>query len=467
MSASPKKITTNHYKDRLTSGGRITDGSSIGSAFFAALCSGFYLLAIFALLRDYASVEWSYYGYRFDGFSIESVLVFIICVVITSIYVPKKIENPSSLFLVVSYLLIVLPSFACLVAMLPAGRTSHIPLTIAIMVGFTGACIFTRSQGSTEVIPQRLPSRELTSALSTLAVILLIYLYLRFSNIIEFVSLDTLYAQRERGTAENFIDGYAQTYSQYVLSTGLVALGFFKRSSLFIIIGLSGSILNFGITAEKAGLMYPVFVTALFFAIASGKNIFTSTSFLMISFSFILIFAVYTRFFLPFSEFICWYLGTRTILTPGAFVVYYADFFSQNGYTYLSHVRGLNLFLDTPGQYLNDPRWPALGVILGEDYLNIPRLNANASYLATDGIASFGIWGCLVAFSILVGIARAFDYLGRGIPPQLLLPILLSIALTLSNGSSLSVLTSFGGIFWMIAFRFGFRENLAPARRSR
>ena len=205
--------------------------------------------------------------------------------------------------------------------------------------------------------------------------------------------------------------------------------------------------------------MYPVFVISLSLALISKRKYFLNTYFILTLLSTILILSIYTRLIIPGSDFLCWYLGTRTILTPGAFVVYYAEFFSQSGYTYLSHVRGLNLLIPMPGQYLGDARWPALGLMVGEDYLGIPRLNANASFLATDGIASFGIWGCFIAFGILAAISRTFDYLGRGIPSGLLLPILFPIALTLSNGSSLSVLTSFGGIFWMVLFSVAFRDE--------
>lgn len=429
-----------------------------------SICSLIFVSSVSLLLRDYAAIDWSIYGYRFDGITNFGLISIFASCITCSFFVPKKVESPSSLILIMSYILVVLPSFVCLVAMSSNSSTNHFYFLFSICISFSIACIFSKSKTNYQNYNIRLPIKSLPNAIFVIACFLILYLYIRFGSIIEFVSLDTLYMQRERGAADNFIDGYAQTYSQYVVSTALVTLGIYKKNIAYFLAGIAGSVINFGITAEKSGLMYPVFVIALSFALFSKRKFFTETYGILIGLSSLLIFSIYTRYLIPASEFLCWYLGTRTILTPGAFVVYYSDFFSQSGYTFLSHVRGLNLLIPMPSQYLNDPRWPALGIMVGEDYLGIPRLNANASFLATDGIASFGIWGCFVAFGILVLICRLFDYLGRGIPPRIILPILLPIALTLSNGSSLTVLTSFGGIFWMLIFAFAFREDPTPRR---
>ena len=80
----------------------------------ATLGSLFYVASVVLMLRDYASVEWSMYGYRFDGINALDFINLIISCSICSIFVPKKIDNPSSLFIITSYILVVLPSFVCL-----------------------------------------------------------------------------------------------------------------------------------------------------------------------------------------------------------------------------------------------------------------------------------------------------------------------------------------------------------------
>ena len=97
--------------------------------------------------------------------------------------------------------------------------------------------------------------------------------------------------------------------------------------------------------------------------------------------------------------------------------------------------------------------------MVGEDFIGFPKLNANANFVASDGIASLGLIGIFVSFLIFSIILKVFDYVGRGIPKTLLLPLLLSIALTLTNGSALSVLTSTGGFLWMLVFRYAFMRK--------
>lgn len=149
-------------------------------------------------------------------------------------------------------------------------------------------------------------------------------------------------------------------------------------------------------------------------------------------------------------------------MTPGSFIVQYMDFFSHRGYTHFSHIRGIGSVIGTPSQYANDGRWPALGLIVGEDHFGFLRLNANASFVASDGIASFGIIGIPVVFFLVALYLRVLDKSAHGIGGVALV-ILLPFTLTLSNGSIFTLLTSFGGIFWVIIMRFVFVEGQASS----
>lgn len=445
---------------------RVSELPEIGLTFFS---SGIYLAVIILLIRDYAAVEWSIYLYSFGNISSIDFLILIISLIICAIAVPKNIDSPSSMILVVTYLIIVLPAAACLTAMDYGASDGRYYILIMISLGFFLASIICNDRrGNIQSISEyREPSNLLGPILTILGVLLMIYLFIRFRSIMSFASLDTLYEQRARGAAGNLLDGYAQTYSQYVISTGLLALGMYRRNILYIMVGLAGSIMNYTITAEKAGLVYPFAIICLFMAVKMKRRLFVTTSMIAIILSFVLFFSIYTRAFLSTSEFICWYIGTRTILTPGAFVVHYADFFAERGYTFFSHIRGFNLFVPAPAQFANDPRWPALGVILGEDFIGLPRLNANASYVASDGIAGMGEIGIVVAFVTLAAFGTLLNRLGRGINPALLLPLLLPIALTLTNGSLFTVFLSMGGLFWTLALSFGFTKSKEPKKLER
>lgn len=273
------------------------------------------------------------------------------------------------------------------------------------------------------------------------------------------VGLDDLYQQRAVGAATNVIDGYAQAYGQYVLSTAMVAIGLYRKKSFYVLCGIAGSIISYAITAEKAGLLYPIFVTILYFLI-SRKNLFSRSGFILIAGCAALNFiSVFLFSYINVFEIICINFGVRTTLVPGVFVMHYYDFFSSNGFTHFSQIRGLDLIVETPPQYILDSRWPRLGLIIGEDYINYPNLNANANFIATDGIASFGLVGICIPFILLWFVLKIFDFCARGIDISWSLPIMVPIALTLSNASVFSIMTSFGGFFWMLMFRFMFVEK--------
>jgi len=433
---------------------------AVSVALVRAAVGALYFTAIALLLRDYAAVDWGIYRIHYDMIDILDILVAAVFVSIASTVVPRRIKSPSSLLLIICYLFIVMPAGVCLLALESSSGASRYTTLFVLLFAFSGSAFAVRNSFNDHFDEiARMPSRLFGPILLIGAVALLFFLYYRFGSIMSFATLDNLYEQRARGAATNFVDGYAQTYSQYVFSTGLLAFGLYRKNVLFIAVGLLGSLVNFAITAEKAGLIYPVFVIFLYFALKAKAEYFVSSASISIFLALILMLSTYTRNVSSISEFLCWYLGTRTILTPGIFIVHYADFFFERGYTFFAHIRGLDVFIPIPGQYISDPRWPQLGIIVGEDLIGMSRLNANANFIASDGIASLGLIGVFVSFGIFTVIIKVFDILGRGVPQTLLLPLLLSIGLTLTNGSALSVLTSTGGLFWMLMLQFLFVKD--------
>jgi hypothetical protein len=294
---------------------------------------------------------------------------------------------------------------------------------------------------------------------------LIAFLVYIFGSIMSFSNLDDIYYQRSKGAASNFIEGYAQTYLQYVLATGLLAIGLYSRNIFFMLFALIGSIICYMITAEKSGLMYPIFIIALFSIIRAQSNIVSSTYFVALIFSIIMYFSSLFYQSSSIANFVSWYFGMRSIFIPGAFITYYFDYFSTGSFTNFSHIRGIDMIVPTPSEFVNDPRWPSIGLIVGEEYLKVRNMNANASFIASDGVASLGYLGVAISFFMFGCFIKLLDYVCRGISLDLSLCLLLPICLTLTNGSLFTVLTSFGGIFWILVFKYAFVLN--PDGRGR
>jgi len=445
---------------------RPLDIRSVQPIVVGILTSAIYFAAVTLMLRNYAAVEWGIYRIHFGSIGLDDLLAIIVFLALGGAFVPRSMASPSSLFLTICYLFIVIPAGVCLTGMDSGGNSVNRYYTMFFVLGGFIIASLICKKGQENVEEGREPLPILAPFLLVCAGLLLVFLYLRFGSVMSFASLDNLYEQRERGSAQNFIEGYAQTYSQFVFSTGLVAFGLYRKNFAYLAVGLTGSIMNYAITAEKSGLMYPAFILALYLALSSGRKILSSTYFVMAALSVILFVSALTWEQSDISDFICWYFGTRTVLTPGIFIAHYTDFFYDRGYTYFSHIRGLNFFLPIPVQYLSEVRWPSLGLIVGEDFIGFPKLNANASFVASDGIASLGQPGIVVAFLIFAAFMRALDWAGRGLSNRLLLPVLLPIALTLTNGSVLTVLTSIGGIFWILVLRFAFSAPVSDTKNS-
>lgn len=407
-------------------------------------------------LSTNAAVEWPEYGFSYGGVSPFEAFFIFSAILIWSVVLPKRIDRPSSLFLIIIYFFVCVPGVVAMVGLdMPSGRFDY--LLLSLMIGFAFACIVVRVfswRGSAREVP-----RHFLLFLAISWSICLAFLLFSFSSIMSFSALDAIYSQRERGAAVNLFQGYAQTYFGYVFSPALLAFGLFEKRYLLIIAGFFGSIILYMITAEKAVFLYPFFVVVLFAILKKQIKIMTYAIFIASVFSVTLFFSVFFYSDSSIARFVSWYLGVRSLLVPGVFITLYSEYFGEHGHTLWGHIRGISLLSDTPSVYLSDPRWPSIGLLVGEDYLGFPLLNANANFIASDGVASFGLTGVFVVLLLFSLFLILLDRSSRGIQPSLIIPLLVPLSLTLTNGSLFTALTSFGGVFWILCLILVFRKK--------
>jgi oligosaccharide repeat unit polymerase len=422
-----------------------------------AICNLFLFFALYDVFANYTAIEHDIYGYQLGIFTWPDAIILVFLILASSWSVPILIDRPSTLVLVVVYIFVIIPYQVMALCTGRGDETDHYLMLVVAHLSYF-VCAKLNSSLPLGAVTRKL-NPNLPWLICSLWVITSIFLYLTFKDIMSFSALDAIYLQRAAGKATNFIDGYLQTYNQYVFSTALVALGCTQRKIYMLVMGLAGAMLNFSISAEKSGLIYPIFIIVLFFLLRSRQKVLVSTSFIALVFSVILLISMLLRTTSDIADFMVWYLGARTLLTPGHFVVLYEEYFGAWGYTNFSHIRGIDLFISVPEFYARNPLWPGIGHIIGEDYLRVPELNANANFIASDGIAGFGYTGVFMIFTLLGFLLRGLDKLTNGIEPILLLTLLLPIALTLTNGSIFTLLTSFGGLFWAAIFWIMFPRN--------
>jgi hypothetical protein len=423
-------------------------------------CSLTLYLALYLTLANYASLEYPEYGFDAGSMGPLEYFILLLLVPISSWAVPKSIDRASSLFLIFVYSFILIPLQVMALASERAAEGTYIILVLVVHISFVACCRMINSIGPNEQTqePKREPSKWLVPFLVVTWLIFTILLYLLYGDIMTFTSLDQIYGQREIGKARNLYEGYLQTYYQFVVSPALCAFGCARKKYSILALGIAGAMVSYSITAEKAGFIYPAFIIALFFMVRARGKIYTTTSAIMMALSVVLFASVATWKFSEIGNFIVWYLGARTLLIPGTTITVYQDYFSRWDYTYFSHIRGLDLFISVPEFFENHKRWPSIGHLVGEDHLNIDRLQYNANFIASDGVASLGTFGCIIAFTLLYFVLVAMDRVTKGIEPKLLYPLLLPSALYLTNGSVFTYFASYGGFFWILVFATCFAQ---------
>lgn len=431
------------------------DNQALSSSATMMLASILYAVSLMYCLAEFASVEWSMYGFTFGEVGILDALILIFVLLVWAIVMPKRISKASSMFLVITHAFVCIPSAVMTVSLNSGNEGHYYPLLIMLGTSFALTCLASRSL--------HWPTKPRESAPLVIKLVFVawcvsfILMVLIFGAIMDFPSLAEIYLQRELGKANNAFEGYLQTYFGYVFSPTLLILGLARKNYLFVIAGWSGGIVLFMVTAEKAVFMYPIFVSALYIVLRSRSGMPLNGYNLYVILSILLIFS--TLFFSQsdIAKFIANFIGTRSLLTPGLFVPLYYDYFGEVSYTFGSHISGISSLIDGPMQLTSQHRWPSIGHLVGEDHIGITGLNANATFIASDGIASFGLQGIFFSFLIFSLFLFAIDYSSRGVPLDISLPILLPLALALTNGSLFTVCLSFGGFFLIFFFAYLFK----------
>ena len=415
-----------------------------------------YAVALVYCLSSYASVEWAMYGYSFNRMNVIDVACLVCVLGIWATGVPKSIVEPSSLFLVVTYALVCIPSVVVALVLNRIHQYYYYPLIVTLTFSFLICCQLVSLFSISAPPISRRRSKLFVPVIIIFWAICLVLLVGTYGGTMRFVSLSDLYEQRAIGAATSPIMGYVQTYYGYVFSPLLLVIGLTERRLLLVLAGVVGGLVLYAITAEKTVFVLPGLIFLGHCFLSQDRVLFRSTAMLTGTLGAVVTASVFWYEQNSVAAFIAWYVGVRTLLTPGLFVSQYHDFFGETGHTFLSHVSGIGSIVSRPAVYQNESRWPSIGHIVGEQFVGIPDLNANASFLASDGIASFGVYGVPLAFFLLACFLIVLDRAARGIDLKFSVLALVPAAFILTNGSLFTVALSFGGGFWILAFYFFF-----------
>lgn len=217
----------------------------------------------------------------------------------------------------------------------------------------------------------------------------------QYRNSYKIVSFEDVYQQRSESQQDSVFFGYLILWITYFFGPLLLAHGLIRKKLFLTVFGIFSVIFIYGISGSKISLFIPLLIIGIYYIYSKGYSIF---SFLSYSFTCIilLVLAIAKDFFMISAVILM-----RTFGIAGLLTFQYNEFFKKNELTYFSHVNIVNFFTQ------NYPYDRSLGFVVSSYFGADEDVNSNANFLATDGLASFGLFGVIIV-SILLGLYFAF-----------------------------------------------------------
>lgn len=426
--------------------------------------SSFYAYAIHFAHVNYLNPVWGYYGYSYRDPGAADLALMALLVVVGAALLPTRIAKPSSIVVLLLFVVVYVPTIVLTLA-LDAPRLELYGLGLSMLgLGFGCACVSARSSSSDQrESAQQVPGTTFTLVVLAAWVFCCAILIANYRSILTFAFESEVYTQRAAGTATTLGLGYVQTYFANVLSPGLIALGVVKRRWSLVAVGMAGCVLMYMIAAQRTVLLLPIAMFAVLFALRVRSGILRTSSFLLVFLGAVEILSVSLYLDNVVASLMSLFLVNRTLGLPGLTFSQYYDVFGNFGFTWWSHVRGVDFFVAAPASYWNDALWPNLGRMIGDRVYQNYQNNANANLFVGDGVAAAGALGVFVIGMALAVWLAVMDRVARGWDRTFVILVIVPVALSLTNGHLFSTLLSFGGLFWMVMlYAFGSAARPAP-----
>ena len=299
------------------------------------LASILYAGSVLLCLSHYASAEWAEYGFSYGRMSIGDTTIILLALGIWALLLPMHMESPASTILIVVYFAVCIPGLIVPLGLDRVAQDAFIGTTLMLVFSFSACCLLVRG-----LAPQRgaklfEPSVSFVPIMVVLWTICVAWLVLEYRSMMTLVSLDAIYDQRAAGAATSRWVGYAQTYLGYVISPALLALGLTRKNTTLVLMGFTGGILLYSITAEKNAFSFPFLLLIFGFLLTRKTRFYRSATFLILAVAGVLLPSVVFSQGNLVAGFLSWYIGVRSLLTPGLFIAQYQEFFSDRGHTLL------------------------------------------------------------------------------------------------------------------------------------
>lgn len=371
---------------------------------------------------------------------------------------PNESRSPGRTVVAIVYAFVYVPTVAITASQ--AGWRAHVFLLLVLSLTFAMACLVTKRTGQIRFDVTTIPAGLILAILIGWIACTLVLVF-EYWHVMSFVGLKDTYTQRAIGRADTLWMAYVQTNYLNLLCPAMLAAGLTHRKYAWhSILGVVGLVILYMITAQKIALVLPLVMCAA--AVVFRIRMLQGLAVKLAALSLAIVLAIIV-FRLSGNNMFPELLLHRTIGIPAMTLSLYYDLFSNIGYTFWTHVRGVSAVIAIPTTFAADPLWPNLGLIVGERALHNPGDNLNANFFASDGAAAAGLIGIVIIGFVFCAWIAALDYVSSGVNRTFAILVAIPVAVTLTNGPLFTTLLSFGGLFWVAAF--GLTRLLSGMRR--
>lgn len=427
-----------------------------------------YALSIYYAYIEYLHPVWEYMGFTFRPLGAFEFIALTAMLGLAGLAMPVRLSHASAAVMMLLYLVVYVPGMVVTFCLDTDRIDRYLPFGVALTLVFVVAGLISSHMGRFTPATQTVrPSNSFVAALFTAWIAMSALLMVEYRDVMSIVALDDVYGQREAGASTSALIAYVQTYLSSVVSPALIAIGLLFRRHIALLAGLAGCVLMYAINAQKVVLLLPLAMMLVHMQLRSRSKVLTSMAVPLLVFAAATIYATMRWEEDVVAGVLALFLVHRTIATPGLTLSQYFDQFSTEAFTFWSHVKGIDFFVDVPTAYASDPLWPGLGYMLGDRLFGRPEFNMNANLFAGDGIAAAGAVGVLVIGLVLIAFLFTLDAVSRRWDQRFVVLTIFPIGLSLTNGHLFTALLSFGGLFWLLTFFLAGRSVTPTSRTTR
>jgi len=459
MASQTARVTIRHASESGLVAGQAS-GRAVARRGFLLGASLLYGWSIHLAYVRYLNPVWEYFGFTYrpvDG--PESVLA-VLLVLIGASVAPTTLSGASSIILLSLFVIVYVPTVIVTMCLDSPHSSAHLSLLAALVVAYVMASAMCWRKAVRGHRPGGLPNHRFRAALLAGWLLMCGLLVAVYGDVMALVSWYDVYEQRAAGASKNALLAYTQTYFSTVFSPALIALGLTQRRAIMTGIGILGCVVMYMITAQKTVILLPFLMIGVWIMVESRRELFRSSGTAIILLATVVAFSVTQYDQNVVASGLAVFLVQRTIAIPGLALSNYYEVFSHFGYTGWAHVKGIGLLVTPTETFVVDPLWPGLGYIVGQRLSGDATHNMNANLFAGDGVAAAGALGIVVMGLVLGAFLRAVDATSYRWDRRFVVLVMTPIAIALTNGHLSTVLISFGGLFWLLVFRY-----CSPARQ--